>query len=72
MDSGLPENGEQWVRDPIKYNTPEELQSAAARVPGRYGVEQNTWGIALVRREDKVGVGFWRNPEWKPGKRVTA
>jgi len=69
----LPYN--QWIDRPYQYATPDELRHDAAAPYTYYingkeivtglSIEPNTWGIALVRKTDGVGVGFWRDPAWK-------
>ena len=69
----LPYN--QWINRPYQYATPDELRHDAAApytyyingkaITTNLRVEDNTWGIALVRKTDGVGVGFWRDPAWK-------
>ena len=73
--SGLPFN--QWVSKPTVYTSPESLREMEGKTVSytvnnkkavsRLAVEENTWGLALVR-DDGVGVGYYRNPTWRPNR----
>jgi len=65
---------DQWIARPQEYKTSGDLrdfEGKETRVRSGGGwkvtslrVEENVWGLALVRRSDNVAIGYWRDPEW--------